>query len=48
MVFGIVSVMKIYMVAKEFTTHRMMAELEVHQRLPKRYDQMRSNDNDEI
>jgi hypothetical protein len=34
--------MEVDVVAEELTTHRMMAELIMHQRLSKRHDQMRS------
>jgi hypothetical protein len=39
--FGIVGVMKIDMVAEKHTAHWVMAELVMHQRLPKRHYQMR-------
>jgi hypothetical protein len=35
MIFGIVSVMKVDVVAKDLSTHWMMAELVMHQRLRK-------------
>jgi len=47
-IFGVVAVMKVDVVAEELTADRMMAELVMHQRLPKRHDQMRSNGGHEI
>jgi hypothetical protein len=48
MVFGIVAVMEVDVVAKELAADWMMAELVMHQRLPKRHDQMRSDGGHEI
>ena len=48
MVFGIVAVMEIDVVAKELAADWVMAELVMHQRLPKRHDQMRSDSGHEI
>ena len=48
MVFGIVAVMEIDVVAKELAADWVMAELVMHQRLPKRHDQMRSAGGHEI
>ena len=42
MVFGIVSVMKIDMIAEKFAAPWMVAELVMHQRLRKRHDQVGS------
>src|ERR1700732_111885 len=42
MIFGIVVVMEVDVVAEELAADGMMAELAMHQRLPKRHDQMRS------
>ena len=48
MIFGIVGVMEVDVVVEELTTHWMVAELVMHQRLPKRHDQMRSDGSQEI
>jgi hypothetical protein len=48
MIFGIVHVMEVDVVAEEFSADWMMAELVMHQRLPKRHDQMRSDGDHEI
>ena len=43
MIFGIVGVMVVDVIAEELTTHRMVTELVMHERLRKRHDQMRSH-----
>jgi hypothetical protein len=48
MIFGIVGVMEVDMVVEELTTHWMVAELVVHQRLRKRHDKMRSDGSREV
>ena len=48
MIFGIIGVMEVDVVVEEFTAHGMVAELVMHQCLPKRHDQMRSDDSYEI
>jgi hypothetical protein len=48
MIFAIVAVMEVDVVAKELAADRMMAELVMHQRLPKRHDQMRSDGDREV
>jgi hypothetical protein len=48
MVLGIVAVMEIDVVAKELAADWVMAELVMHQRLPKRHDQMRGGGGHEI
>ena len=47
-VFGIVGMMEVDVVAEEFAADGMMAELVMHQGLPKRHDQMRSDRSHEI
>jgi len=47
-VFGIVGMVEVDMVAEELAADGMMAELVMHQRLPKRHDQMRSDGGHEI
>ena len=47
MIFGIVGVMEVDVVAEELTAHWMVAELVMHQRLPKRHDQMRGHGDQE-
>jgi hypothetical protein len=48
MVLGIVDVMEVDVVAEELAADGMMAELAMHQRLPKRHDQMRSDGGHEV
>jgi hypothetical protein len=43
MILGIVGVVEVDVVSEKFSAHTMMAELVVHQRLPKRHDQMCSD-----
>jgi hypothetical protein len=43
MIFGIVGVMEIHMVTEELAAHWMVAELVMHQRLPKGHGQVRSD-----
>jgi hypothetical protein len=47
MIFGIVGVMEIDVVVEELTTHWMVAELVMHERLRKWHDQMRSDSDHE-
>jgi hypothetical protein len=46
MVFGIIGVVEVDMISEEFSAHSMMSKLIVHQCLPKRYDQMRTDGGD--
>jgi hypothetical protein len=48
MIFGIVDMMEVDVVAEELAADGMMAELAMHQRLPKRHDQMRSDGGHEV
>ena len=48
MIFGIIGVMEVDMVVEELTAHWMVAELVMHQCLPKRHDQMRRDGSHEI
>ena len=48
MIFGVVAVMEVDVVAEELAADWVMAELVMHQRLPKRHNQMRSNSGHEI
>jgi hypothetical protein len=47
-IFGVVAVMEADVVAEELAADWMMAELVMHQRLPKRHDQMRGGGGHEI
>jgi hypothetical protein len=48
MIFAIVAMMKVDVVAEELAANWMMAELVMHQHLPKRHHQMRSDGGHEI
>jgi hypothetical protein len=43
MILGIVGVMEANVIAKKLTSHWIVAELVMHQRLRKRHDQMRGD-----
>jgi hypothetical protein len=47
MICGIVPVVKVDVVTEEPAADRMVGELVMHQRLPKRHDQMRSDSDNE-
>lgn len=47
-ILGIVSVMKVDVIAEQFTADRMVAKLIVHQSLGKRHDQVRRHGNHKI